>query len=133
MIFSEPDRLFKVWEYTVSHQTLLLRSDTDLSMRSLPRIEIYVGGVQTMFLHSMMRGLTVARADESEVAEISAKHGVSAEVGITYVLKAGNGLGFLVSGRPSWRKAVRDIDAPTLFDFTQPWPPGDDVSWGDVE
>ena len=48
-------------------------------------------------------------------------------------MSSSNGGGFLISGRPSWRKANRKIEEPTLFDFSQPWPPGDDVTWGDIE
>ncbi|MEU7434671.1 hypothetical protein AB0B07_28135 [Streptomyces sioyaensis] len=133
MKFREPDRLFKIWEYTVSHQTLLLRSDTDVKMKPGPRIEIYVGGVQTLFMNSMMYGLTIWRANEHEAADISARHGVNADATVTYKLSSSNTEGFLVSGRPSWRKAERGIDEPTLFDFSQPWPPGADVTWGDIE
>lgn len=133
MKFREPDRLFKIWKYTVSHQTLLMRSDTDVRMNPCPRIEIYVGGVQTLFMNSLMYGLTMRRADEREAADISARHGVAADATVTYVLSSSNGDGFLISGRPSWREAERGIEEPTLFDFSQPWPPGPDVKWGDVE
>ena len=71
MDFKEPDRLFKIWDYTVSHQTLLLRSDTNLKMQPLQRIEIYVGGVQTLFMNSLMYGLELRRADEREAADVS--------------------------------------------------------------
>ncbi|MEU7070548.1 hypothetical protein AB0B30_09160 [Streptomyces narbonensis] len=133
MTFSEPERLFKLWSYTVSHKTLLLRSDTDLKLAPAPRIEIYVGHVDTMLVHSLLYGLEIRKATERETDEISERHQVENDPTATYLLTSRDKKGFLISGRPSWRKAVREIDDPTLFDFSQPWPPGPDVTWGDVD
>lgn len=56
--FSELERLFKVWEYSRTHRTLLLRSDSDLALKPRPRIELSAGNVQVNFLRSLMtRGL----------------------------------------------------------------------------
>ncbi len=84
-------------------------------------------------MNSLMYGLELRRADEREAADISERYGVTADAEVTYVMSSSNGGGFLISGRPSWRKANRKIEEPTLFDFSQPWPPGDDVTWGDIE
>ncbi|MFD5111279.1 hypothetical protein ACFVWX_01595 [Streptomyces sp. NPDC058220] len=112
---------------------MLIRSDTDVKLSPAPRIEIYIGHVDSMFVNSLMYGLTIRKADEGEAADISSRHGVENDPTATYLLRSGDWEGFLISGRPSWRKAVREIDAPTLFDFSQSWPPGPDVTWGDVD
>ena len=133
MIFSESDTLFKIWDYTVSHRTMIIRSDAEPELGTTTRIEIYIGHVESMWLDTFMYGLTMHRPSEAEHAEISSMFSVEGERRYFYLLESKNRKGFIVGGRPSWREAVREIDEPTLFDFSLPWPPGPDIKWGDVE
>jgi hypothetical protein len=133
MEFDEPERLFKVWNYTVSHRTMIIRSDAEPTLGTTTRIEIYVGHVKTVFFNTFLRGLRIRRASEPELAEIVSRFNVEASLENLYLLESSSGNGFIVGGRPSWREAVREIDAPTLFDFSLPWPPGSEIKWGDVD
>ena len=133
MEFSEPDRLFKIWSYTVSHKTMLIRSDAEPEVGTTTRIEIYVNHVRVMLINSFLQGLTIRRATELDLADVVKRYGVGASIDNLFLLESSSGNGFVVGGRPSWREGVREIDEPTLFDFSLPWPPGPDIKWGDVE
>jgi hypothetical protein len=133
MEFDEPERLFKIWDYTVSHRTMVIRSDAEPSLGTTTRIEIYVTHVKTMLISTFLRGLRIRRASETELANVTTRFGVEASSDNLYLLESSSGNGFIVGGRPSWREAVREIDEPTLFDFSLPWPPGPEIKWGDVD
>jgi hypothetical protein len=87
MQFSAPERLFKVWEYSRTHRTVLLRSDSDLALKARPRIELTAGNVQVMFLRSLMRGLTVRKVPASVEAEtLARKHGITEDLDYMFLL-----------------------------------------------
>lgn len=116
MQFSEPERLFKVWEYSRTHRTLLLRSDADITLKSRPRIELTAGHVQVMFLRSVMRGLTVRRVSSPVEAEsLAGKYGITEDLDYMFLLDSPSGEGLLVSGNPSWAMAECPVDAPSFF------------------
>ncbi|MBK3575619.1 hypothetical protein JHN63_17715 [Streptomyces sp. MBT65] len=116
MQFSEPERLFKVWEYSRTHRTLLLRSDSDLALKPRPRIELSAGNVQVMFLRSLMRGLTVRRPSAPAETELLArKYGITEDLDYMFLLDSPSGEGLLVSGNPSWAMAEVPVDAPSFF------------------
>lgn len=116
MEFSQPDRLFSVWEYSVTHRTLLLRSDTSLSLEAGPRIEVSAGHVEVMFLRSTMRGLTIRKVSSAdEVEALAERYGITEHLDFMFLLESANGQGLIVSGIPSWAVADCPVDAPSLF------------------
>jgi hypothetical protein len=128
--YSRPDWIFRMWSISPTHNQLILRSDP---MDDARRAEVYFGNIQLMFLHPVLHGLHVRRATRSELGQLKQVCGIPPdweEDGV--FLLSPSGLDFVVSGNPAWREAVRDFDAPSLFDFDQPWPPSPEVSWGTV-
>ncbi|MDQ1045768.1 hypothetical protein [Streptomyces sp. V4I2] len=116
MEFSQPDRLFKVWDYSVTHRTLRLRSDAYLDLEAGPRIEVVAGHVDVMFLRSTMRGLTIRRVSSTdEVEAVAERYGITEDLDYMFLLESADGPGLIMSGNPSWAMADCPIDAPSLF------------------
>ncbi|MGX1916204.1 hypothetical protein ACWIID_46675 [Streptomyces phaeochromogenes] len=116
MDFSQLDRLFKVWDYSVTHRSLLLRSDAHLGFEAGPRIEVSAGHVEVMFLRSTMRGLTIRKVSSAdEAAAVAERYGITEHRDFMFLLESANGPGLIVSGNPSWAMADCPVDAPSLF------------------
>ncbi|MFI1519120.1 hypothetical protein [Kitasatospora cineracea] len=112
---------------------MLLRSNPSAGDGSGTRVEIYIGNVEVMFLRPKMAGLKIWRPSPQEASEAAEKFGIGDSLSSLYLVSSGNFRGFVVGGRPSWREAVRGFDDETLFDFGQEWPPGPEMTWGQVE
>jgi len=80
-----------------------------------------------------MNGLKIWRPTQIDAIEAVEKFNLRSRPESLYLLSSGEFEGFVVSGRPAWREAVRDLEAPTLFDFGQQWPPGPEIKWGNVD
>jgi len=115
----ESERYFEVWSLSPSHRTLMLRSNPSWMDESTTRIEIYAGHVEALMIKPRMQGLRIARAVGAERDAVIRRFGIQAEAeaGILYVLETEGFSGFLISGMPERREAVREIGDPTLFDF----------------
>ncbi|MEV7218131.1 hypothetical protein AB0O31_34180 [Kitasatospora cineracea] len=129
----ESDRLFEIWSFSPSHRTMLLRSNPRPVDGIDTRVEIYVGNVEVMFLRPTLAGLKIWRPSPQEAAEAAGKFGIGDDTKSLYLVSSGGFRGFIVGGRPSWREAVRGFDDATLFDFGQEWPPGPEMTWGQVD
>ncbi|MFJ1805194.1 MULTISPECIES: hypothetical protein [unclassified Streptomyces] len=131
--FVRSGRAFQVWDYDPSHRQLIIRSDPSRLDGTTTRVEVYFGHVEFMLVQPTYHSLRVRRALPSEFRRISEFAGVpEADMESTYLIDP-EGMSFVVSGRPSWREAVRRRNDPTLFDFSQEWPPGFEAQWGHVE
>ena len=116
MNFDARDRTFKVWSYSVTHRSLLLRSDSDLSLKAAPRIEVCADGVQVMFLRPLMKGLAIRRISDGEEADtVARKYGINEYLDRIFLFESTSGEGLIVSGNPSWAKAACPIEAPSFF------------------
>ncbi|MFJ5921725.1 hypothetical protein ACIQF6_03845 [Kitasatospora sp. NPDC092948] len=58
------ERVFRVWNYTVSHMTLLLRSPAPSTGGET--VDVWFSGVMTISLHQSFKPLTVRAADPEE-------------------------------------------------------------------
>ncbi|MFJ3337298.1 hypothetical protein [Streptomyces sp. NPDC086766] len=106
------DRYFKVWQYTVGHRRLLLRSSRDRPPDT--RIEIYFANVDLMLLRPGYDGLVIRRADAEECAEVGLDYGAEVKPGNLFVL--GGGLrSFVVSAPPQWHEDEGAMDDPSWF------------------
>jgi hypothetical protein len=121
--------IFRLWSFNPTHNQLVIRSEP---MGDAPRAEVYFGNVQLMFIHPILQGLRLRRATESELGQLKQTCEILPDSEDFVFLLSPSGLDFVVSGNPAWREAVRDFDAPSLFDSDQSWPPGPEVSWGVV-
>ena len=129
----ESDRQFEIWNFSASHRTMLLRSNPDYSVGTETRIEVYISNVEEMWIRPRMNGLTLWRPSASEAVEAAVRLNIRDGIESLYLLSSEGFCGFLLAGRPAWREAVRGLEEPTLFDFTQEWPPGSEMKWGNVD
>ncbi|GES29171.1 hypothetical protein AB0G60_24430 [Streptomyces angustmyceticus] len=105
----ESDRRFKVWQYTVSHRRLLLRSSRE---EYGTRIDILFAGVEHMCIKRMYDGLVIRQGTEEDARRISEALDIEVDVQSLYLL--GHGISsFVISGRPQWREDDGYNDAPS--------------------
>lgn len=106
------DRYFKVWQYTVSHCRLLLRSTRDNPPSS--RIDVHFGGLSLMVLRPYYDGLVIREGSSDECALLTSQYGVAVNPGYLFVL--GHDLSsFVVSGRPQWHEDEGGFNDPSWF------------------
>lgn len=116
MSFQAPDRTFKVWSYSVTHRSLLLRSDADLDLNAAPRIEIRADAVQVMFLRPLMKGLVIRKiSDDEEAGDLARRYDIREHLDYMFALESTSGYGLIVSGNPYWARATCPIEAPSFF------------------
>ncbi|MFH9614564.1 hypothetical protein ACH4MM_12680 [Streptomyces pratensis] len=108
------DRQFKVWQYSVGHRRLLLRSPRARPLAT--RIEVYFACVGLMLLRPAYHGLAVRRATDEESRTVIGDHGIELEEG-AYVFALGENLssGFVVSAPPQWHEDEGGVDDPSWF------------------
>lgn len=131
--FERTGRIFKVWRYDPSHRQLLLRSDPTAFDNTTTRVEVYFGHVTCMLLKPIYQGgIRVRLATDEEYERVAEIAGIDARSrNSTWFLEEG-GNSFVVSSKPAWREAPRQFADISLFDLSQPWPPGPDVKYGAV-
>lgn len=131
--FTRVGRVFQVWSYDPAHRQLILRSDPSRLDGTTTRVEVYFGHVECMLVRPTYHSLHVRRASPDDFRRISEVAGISAEDMDSVYLIDPEGTSFVLSGRPSWREAVRSRNDPPLFDFSQDWPPSFEAQWGHVD
>lgn len=106
------DRYFKVWQYTVSHRRLLLRSSRDRPPAT--RIDIHMGGVGLMVLRPFYNGLVIREGTAAECALVAERHNV--EVDPKWLFVFGEDLtSYVLGGRPQWHEDEGDSRTPSHF------------------
>ncbi|WP_329410825.1 hypothetical protein OG802_14695 [Streptomyces sp. NBC_00704] len=106
------DRYFKVWQYTVGHRRLLLRSSRDRPPET--RIDVHFGNVDLMLVRPGYQGLVIRRADDGECERVALDHGLEVRPGRLYLL--GRDLkSFVVSAPPQWHEDDGAMDDPSWF------------------
>nr|BFD86908.1 hypothetical protein StreXyl84_63090 [Streptomyces sp. Xyl84] len=106
------DRYFKVWQYTVGHRRLLLRSSRDRPPQT--RIDVHFANVDLMVLRPGYNGLAIRRADDEECRTVGLDYGVDVLPGRLFAL--GDGLrSFVVSAPPQWHEDEGEMDDPSWF------------------
>ncbi|GGR36723.1 hypothetical protein [Streptomyces netropsis] len=106
------DRYFKVWQYTVSHRRLLLRSTLDNPPST--RIDVHFGGVSLMLLRPYYEGLVIREGTEKEHRLVASEYGVRVDLGSLFIL--GQDLSsFVVSGKPQWHEDEGEFGDPSWF------------------
>lgn len=106
------DRYFKVWQYTVSHRRLLLRSTRDNPPET--RIDVHFGGISFMLLRPYYEGLIIREGSAEECQRITDEYGVEAKLGYLYILGRGFS-GFVISGKPQWHEDEGGSKDPSWF------------------
>lgn len=65
---SFPDREFKVWDYTVSHKQMVIRSLGP--EEDSPNLDLHFRGVEFVRAPTVFRGLAVVSPTEQEIVEV---------------------------------------------------------------
>ncbi|WP_149179334.1 hypothetical protein [Streptomyces sp. TRM49041] len=107
------DRYFKVWQYTVGHRRLLLRSTRDRP--PFTRIDVHFGAVGLMLLRPVYDGLLIRRATDEECARVSREYGVEMEPGQHLFALAEDLSSFVISAQPQWHEDEGGVDDPSWF------------------
>ncbi|WP_146075065.1 hypothetical protein [Streptomyces sp. Ru73] len=105
------ERKFQVWQYSVSHSTLLLRSVHPQLYET--RIDILFPAVSFMQLRPSYDTLTISEADESETEELLPSGVNASEPGNLYVIN--HGQGYVMAPKCSWFEDQGDHRAPSKF------------------
>jgi len=111
VIFESP-RYFNVWQYTVSHRRLLLRSSRDNPPET--RIDVHFGGVGYMLLRPVYDGLLIRDPTEEERTRIYDSCGLTPSAGNVYILGPAPD-SFVVSGPVQWHEDEGSTDTPSWF------------------
>jgi hypothetical protein len=111
IVFRSP-RYFKVWQYTVSHRRLLLRSSRDVPPNT--RIDVHFGAVSAMLLKPFYDGLVIRQPSEKEFGIIAEKGGPIPDGARVYILD-GEYPGFVISGRVQWHEDEGTSSDPSWF------------------
>jgi len=89
-------RIFKVWEYRVSHKQLLLRCPK--SSDSSKNFDVMFYDVQYMELPSVLRRLEIEQPNQSDIAFVEKRIGKAVGEGQVFVLNSGNQRYIVVAG-----------------------------------
>jgi hypothetical protein len=87
------DRVFKVWEYQVSHGQLLIRSPkapaTSTAPERLTNVDLVCSGVEYMSLPRVLHGVELAQPSREEVEQLGSLLGRQIEAGSIRILASG--------------------------------------------
>ena len=89
-------RIFKVWEYRVSHKQLLLRSPKTTDSDN--NLDVMFCNVQYMELPSVLRDLEIEQPNQSDIAFAEKRIGKAVGEGQVFVLNSGNQRHIVVAG-----------------------------------
>jgi hypothetical protein len=96
-------RQYQIWEYTVGHQQLLLRS---IKAPDQPtRIDILFKNVAAIHLPASWQGLTISEASASERGDLQLQVEV-AHLGDrkVFVVRGANFVGYVIAGVMAWHE-----------------------------
>jgi hypothetical protein len=103
-------RPFEVWQYSVRHSTLMLRS-LDFSVDPPSRVDVVFANVHRMYVRSGYDSLSVVEYDPDVPDPI---FGVASENGAKmFVINSGEG--FVEAGGFAWHEDSGDHHAPSYF------------------
>ena len=113
-------RRFQMWEYTVGHGQLLLRSPKTTGLST--RIDILFKNVAAVHLPTILDGLAVSEATEGERSELHVQVDPSRLEGRkVFVVRGSNFMGYVVAGIVASHEDEREYHEPSRFSLT----PGD--------
>ncbi len=105
------DRNFQVWQYSVSHSTLLLRSFHPHDYCS--RIDVFFPAVTLMHLRPNFHRLSIHEANEKERRGLLGNMVIDTTCGSLFLLNGGEG--YVHAASCSWHEDEGDHRAPSRF------------------
>ncbi len=106
------ERYFKVWQYSVSKNRLLLRSTRDNPPST--RIDIHFGAVGLTLLRPYYDGISIRRASNEERALIDETYSSADVAGDLFVIGE-EPQSFVISGAPQWHEDEGGLNDPSWF------------------
>ncbi|MBX9393033.1 hypothetical protein K4749_05395 [Streptomyces sp. TRM72054] len=107
----EWEREFQVWQYSVSHSTLLLRSVNVEGFET--RIDVLFTAVELMHLQPYCARLEISEATSEEKGEILGDQLAAKIPGKLYLLNGGEG--YVLARRCAWHEDLGDHHSPSKF------------------
>ncbi|MBH5336700.1 hypothetical protein IHE55_18755 [Streptomyces pactum] len=104
-------RKFQVWQYSVTHSTLLLRSFHP--QKYATRIDVLFSAVALMHLQPSYESLRVERAASQEMADVLPPSTPACDHGSLFLLNGGEG--YVQAANFSWHEDNGDHRAPSHF------------------
>ena len=105
------DREFQVWQYSVSHSVLLLRSvDSD---RHPTRVDVLFPAVEVMKLQPTYSSLLIEKASLDEQAEFLERQSMQISHGALFIINEGRG--FAWAADCHWHEDDGDYRSPSRF------------------
>ncbi|MFG2594567.1 hypothetical protein [Streptomyces sp. NPDC048462] len=108
---AEWEREFQVWQYSVSHSTLLLRSVNVEGFET--RIDVLFTAVELMHLQPYCARLEISEATSVERGRILGDQLAAELPGTLYLLNGGEG--YVLARRCSWHEDLGDHHTPSKF------------------
>ena len=107
-------RKFQVWEYTVGHKQLLLRSTKDRELDT--RIDLFFKDVGAIVLPTTLNGVSIRQAVDREDVELRKKYEAEAFNGRTaYLIWNRNIEGCVIAATFAWHEDRGEYDDPSFF------------------
>lgn len=107
-------RRFQMWRYAVGHGQLLLRSTKDPDFST--RVDVLFKNVAAIHLPTILAGMTVSDATDSEKSELNLQIDPSRLEGRKiFVVRGSNYLGYVVAGNVASHEDDRDYHEPSHF------------------
>ncbi|MEU2760137.1 hypothetical protein [Streptomyces sp. NPDC007094] len=107
----EWNREFQVWQYSVSHSTLLLRSVNVEGFNT--RLDVAFMAVELMHLQPDYGHLEISEANNEERGQILGAQSSDSAAGTLYLLNGGEG--YVLARKCSWHEDLGDHHAPSKF------------------
>ncbi|MBO2460308.1 hypothetical protein [Actinomadura violacea] len=111
-VLFESARFFKVWQYTVSHRRLLLRSSRERPPNT--RIDLHFGAVSFVLLYPFYDGLRIRHPDSEELEMVAQLSGDVPSGAHVYLIE-GSRPSFIISGRMQWHEDEGGTSDPSWF------------------
>jgi len=110
-------RTFRIWDYSVSHSQLLVRSAHDQSDECTDNVDLIFSGVFYIALADIFRGLAVRSPSEAELDDIEERSGVAEDATHRYYVLTSGGREYVV-GAASLRIDTNRVPPwQTVLDF----------------
>lgn len=114
-VVDRPDRVFQMWQYSVSMKRLLLRSTKRDSFPS--RVDVLFQNVKALMLPTLLHGLVIVEADSDQADRISRETGFLPDrETVIYSVRSPAYDGYVVAG-----VCVSTEDDGEYFDPSQLW------------
>ena len=111
-------RPFQIWEYTVGHAQLLLRSPKAVDLPT--RVDVLFKNVAAIHLQTNLDSLRVSEAIEGE--EIGLHSGLGATISKNrkiFVVRGSDFVGYVIAGAIAWHEDDGEYHDPSFFRMKQ--------------